>query len=252
MKAEAPKETAISEGATQTVEAPGTDEAANNDPGVTADPEAGKGENKPIEKKDSDVVPKSAFESFRKKEKERREKLEADLHAERAKLAKVTHLFEVAIAEKERLAEQARSGVQFDERGEELHELKLEQQVKEALAKKDQEHQQALENLKREYQVQTLAEQMRSELETACAEFPLASRADVRDELRKNPAADIRGLAQAIHEKRMALASKHGKPAATSTPTPTTVNKPTGVSRFAPPLSRKGMAQALEAARAKP
>ncbi len=237
---------------TQTDGAPRADGTANKIEGDTAKLEAGKGENRPNEKaKDQESVPLAAFKERLGKEKERREKIETDLHAARGETAKFRHLFEVAVQETERLTEQARTGVAFDERSEELQSLKLQQAVEKQLAAKDIEHQKAFGQLQRDGKINELAAQMRSEVAAACAAFPLVSPAEVRAALRGNPDADIRSLAQAKHEERMAYVSKQGSASSATKDLPTSVGKPSGVSRFEAPLSAKGMSQAFEAARAK-
>lgn len=239
------------EGATQPDGAPGAADAAKDSGGETATLEAGKGDDKPVEKKDpDDSVPIKAFKERLAREKEKREKLSADLAAAKLDQQKLRSLFEVAVAENERLTEALRQGQTFDERGEELQALKIQQSAKEMLEKLQQEHQQELVRFRQEQQVETIKEQLRSELARACEEFPLASDAEVKAELRKNPAAVVREVAQAIHEKRLAYLDKQ-RPHAAAQPAPETVAKSTGASRFKYDLGRKGIMAHLAAVSAK-
>lgn len=230
---------------TQTDGAPRADEPAKTE-GDTANPEAGKGDKKPIEKaKDPESVPMGAFKKRLGEEKGRREKVEAELHASKGETAEARHLFEVAIQENERLTELLRASGKFDERGEELSSRELTLNVKDQLAKLKAEHQQALVGQQRESQIAQTMEQLRSEVTAACTEFPGVSPAEVRAALRANPSADIRQLAQAKHEERAAYFAKRSTTPAAVNNLPTTVAKPTGVSRFEAPLSAKGMGQAI-------
>lgn len=257
-------ETAISDADKQESGAPRADQPANKIEGDTANPDAGKGENKPIEKpKDNESVPLPVFKERLAKEKGRREKLETEVTAAKTEAAKMRHLFEVAVAENERITEQLRASGKLDERDEELQSLKLTQAVKEQLAKKDQEHQAALEALRqqaqteaeteaREAQVKQLTASLAAEVKAACAAFPGASFAEVKDALRKNPQADIQAVARKLHDDRKkALLSQQSPGQVDTSSLPTTVGKPTGVSKFEAPLSAKGMSLEFKRSRGK-
>lgn len=232
----------------QTDAALGAPDSGKKTEGDTAAPEAGKGD-KPVEKKEQDGDPPWLRERLGR-EKKHREKVEAELHAVKGDAAKVRLVMDAMATENERLQEQLAKQQGFDERGEELHGLKLQQQVKDQIAKMESEHQQALVGYQRDQQVSELAAQMRSEVQAACADFPLVSSAEVIAALRRNPKADIRQVAQATHEGRRALATKQSgaQPAASL---PSTVDKPTGVAKFQSTLDRKGMTLAFKHARAK-
>lgn len=218
--------------------------------GDTPDLEGGRVENKTNEKKEPETVPIGAFKERLREEKGKREKVEADLHAAKGEAAKIRAVLDAALKENERLTEQLASGAQFDEKGEELHALRLQREVETRIAQLEDESKNALLNFQRDSQVSVLAEQIRSEVAAACEAFPLVSPAEVRAALRENPGADVRQLAQAKHEERAAYVAKQNAAQAAKT-APVTVAKPTGAARFNAPLSAKGMAQAFEAARAK-
>lgn len=232
----------------QTSDALGAQEPGKNTEGDTPDLQGGKGEKRPEEKKETEGDPPWLKERLGR-ERKQREKVEADLHKAKGDVAKLLHLFEVAVAENERLLEERRTGVAFDEKGEEIQALKLQSTVEKRLAEMENEHRQALLNLQRESQVKEIASGLKAEVSAACAEFPLVSDAEVRAALRKNPDTDIRQFAQAKHEERKAYASKQSGAATKNLPS--TVDKPTGVATFEPPLSRKGMADAFKHARNK-
>ncbi len=251
-RVEATKEPTSSADAKQDDGAPRANDPAKKIEGDTANVEAGKGENKPNDNsKDPESIPMAAFKERLAKEKGRREKLEADVTAAKTNEAKVRAVLDAALTENERLLEALQNGTAFDEKGEELQSLKLQQQVKERLAQVETEHRQALDTLRRETEVKSITDQLRSEVAAACETFPLVSPAEVRAALKANPRADVRQLAQQKHEERMAYVSKQGGPRAAAVDLPTTVAKPTGVSKFEAPLTAKGMAQALSHARAK-
>lgn len=246
--------TAIVDADKQTDGAPRADQPANTIEGDTANPDAGKGDKKPVEKaKDSESVPLPVFKERLAKEKGRREKLESEVAAAKTEAEKMRHLFEVAVAENERKDELLRASGKLDERDEELQSLKLTQAVREQLAKKDQEHQAALEALRkqaqdeaeaetREAQVKQLTNSLAAEVKAACAAFPGASFAEVKDALRRNPQADIQAVARKLHDDRKkALLSQQSTSQADTSALPTTVGKPTGVSKFEAPLTAKGM-----------
>lgn len=238
----------------------GGDGAGKNPEGETAaNLQAGKGEDKPTEKKERDGELPPWLKERLGKEKTRREKVEADLTAARTDGAKLKHLYEVAVTENERLLGLLQDAGKLDERGEELNALKVQNEVREHLARIDAEHKVALTKMQREAQTAAITEQLRSEVATVLQEFPLISRPDLIATLRENPGADIRELAQKMHEERSAILSKHGwqraaTTAATGTPAaaPTTVGKPTGTTQNLPPLNAKGMTGAFRAARARP
>lgn len=232
----------------QTSDALGAQEPGKKTEGDTPDLQGGKVEKKTEEKKEPEGDPPWLKERLGR-ERKQREKVEAELHSAKGEIAKLRHLFDVAVAETERQAEERRTGVAFDERGEELQALKLQNTVKERLAQMEDEHRTALLNLQRESQVKEIANGLKAEVASACAAFPLVSDAEVRAALRKNPDTDIRQFAQAKHEERKAYASKQSESATKNLPS--TVDKPTGVATFEPPLSRKGMADAFKFARSK-
>jgi hypothetical protein len=251
-KSEVSKEPASPKDTPQTDGAPRADDSAQKTEGDTASLEAGKGEQKPTEKsKEPESVPLAVLKELRGKERERREKLETDLTAAKTSEAKVRAVLDAALAENERLTEALQNGTAFDERGEELQSLKLQQQVKERLAQVEQEHAQALQSMRYESEVNATVTQLRSEVAAAVEAFPLVSAAEVRAALRANPSADVRQLAQVEHEKRMAYISKQNETRGGSSDLPTTVAKPSGVQRFEAHLSAKGLAQAFKHSRAK-
>jgi hypothetical protein len=226
----------------------GADVAGKKPEGETANLPAGEGEDKPKEKRDSDLPP--WLKERLGKEKDRREKLETGLTAAKAEAAKMRHLAEVAIKESQRYREMLEKGTALDPKSEEIAELKLEQAMKAQFASLEQQHQKALSDARYEMAVKQKADELVSEAQSACQEFPLVSYAEVKAMLRENPHANIRDLAQARHQERMAFIAKQGGQAAVQQ-APTTVAKPSGVSRSAPPLNAKGMASAFSAARAK-
>ena len=244
----ATKETAISADAVQTGGELGTVLPGQTSEGDTASTQAGEVA-KAAKGKEQDEAPPWLKERLGR-EKERREKLSADLSAAQLESQKIRHLFDVAVAENERLTEALRQGQTFDERGEELQALRVQQQAKEMLDRLRAEHEQTFQAQLREQHVSQIADQLRSEISSACGEFQLVSPAEVRSELRKNAGADVREVAKAIHEQRLTFLQKQNsqKQAAAI---PTTVAKPTGTSGFNYALDRKGMTQAFRAARAK-
>jgi hypothetical protein len=232
---------------------PGAPAPGKQSEGDTANAAAGKGDEKPSDKaKEPESVPLPVFKERLAKEKARREKVETENHSLKGEVAKIRHLFEVAVTENERLMEAQRAAPGFDETRDELHHLKLQQTVKEQLAAKDAEHAQAFAKLQHDSKVHTLAGQLAQEVRAAAAEFPMVSYDEVKAMLRKNPHADIREVARVEHEKRMAYARQHSAPSAATTNLPTTVAKPSGVSRFQPQLNAKGLSQAFKHARSKP
>jgi hypothetical protein len=253
-----PAEPAGTAVAPQSDGAPGVD-AADKTPGDSTAPlEAGKGDDKPDEKKEPErSIPERAFKERLAREKEKREKLSADLNAAQLEASKIRSLFEVAVAENERLTEQLRSGKGYDERGEELQSLKIQQSAREMLARKEKEHQAALEKAREESRSEALgieaaaiAERWRAEIAEVEQVYPLVGAAEIKAELRKNPHAEVREIARAIQEKRMALMAKQN-PNAAAQNLPSTVAKPTGAARFQYELSKKGIAAHLAASAAK-
>lgn len=231
--------------------APGVEASEANSGDNTGDPLPGK-DGKPSKEaqEHGESVPMAAFKERLAREKDKREKLSADLASAQLEQAKLRQLFEVAVAENERLSEALRSGASYDEKGEELQALKVQQRAQELFAKLQGEHEARLRQQAEEQQIEVIKERLRSEVESAVQEFPLVSDAEVKAELRKNPAAEVREIARAIHEKRMALVSQQRAPA-TAAATPTTVGKTTGASGFQYPLGRRGIADALRASATK-
>ncbi len=234
--------------ATQTTDALGAADPGKKTEGDTA-LEAGKAD-KANEKQGPEGDPPWLKERLGRAKKHQ-EKLETDLTAARTNEAKVRAVLEAALSENERLSEALQNGTAYNEQSEELHSLKLQQQVKEQLGQVEAKLRQEYEAERSEQQVTSLVGQLRAEVNAACEAFPLVSPAEVRAALRANPEADVRSLAQAKHQERMAYVSKQGGQRAVDSNLPTTVAKPTGVSRFEPPMGAKGMAQAFKHARAK-
>ncbi len=235
--------------ATQTTDALGAADPGKKPEGDTA-LEAGKVDNKTNEKQEPDGDPPWLKERLGRAKKHQ-EKLETDLTAARTSEAKLRTVLEATFAENERLAEALQNGTAYNEQSEELHSLKLHAQVKEQLGQVEAKLRQEFEAERSEQQVTSLVGQLRAEVNAACEAFPLVSPAEVRAALRSNPEADVRSLAQAKHQERMAYISKQGGQRAVDSNLPTTVAKPTGVSRFEAPMGAKGMAQAFKHARAK-
>lgn len=250
----ASEEPASSEEASQNDGALGAGDSVEIPEGEPAELQAGEGsKEEPKENKEEQEHPK-AVRDFRErlaKEKQKREKLQGELSTARIELAKIRKLFDLAAAENERITEALKQAGAYDERSEVLRAREVQMEAKGLFEQVQREASEAAQKQLEAERIEDIKEQLRSEVSSACAEFPLASEPDVRAALRANPRAEIREIAKAIHEQRTALALKQKTAAAPAQQLPTTVAKPTGASRFEPELSRKGMAAALKAARAK-
>jgi hypothetical protein len=237
--------------ATQPDVAPGAVDAEPKTGGDTADLDAGKDAKPSNEKKVPDGhIPEAAFKERLGREKAKREKLSADLAKAELNESKLRSLFEVAVAENERLTEQLRNGKPFDEQGEELQALKIQQRAMEMIKQRETEQQERLRQMQQDHEVEAIRVQLQTEVAQACEAFPLVGESEVKAELRKNPHAEVRAIAQAIHEKRMAIIAKQSSPTAAQ-PVPTTVGKPSGASKFQYGLGKKAIAAHLSASSAK-
>lgn len=252
------EEQASSPGAKDVDAALGSADAEGKPEDETASPQAGKGDDKPKEKeKGKDGELPGWVKERLGKEKARREKLEADAGTARTERDKFRTLFEAAVQENERLVEQLRAGAKYDERDEELQALRIQQSVKEQLAAVEAKAKEAFDKSRHDERIEGLAQQIAAEVADACKVYPLVDEAEVRARLRASPRTDIREFARARHEERMAFARGGARTQQAAAPTNATtaalatVAKPTGTSKALPPLTAKGMGQAMSAARAK-
>jgi len=238
-------------GETQPAAEPRGADAEKKDEGKTADVQAGDDATKaPKDEKEPNNLPPWAAKRIAK-ERDKRAKVESELSNTQLELKKAQELFQAAVAENERLAEALEKGASFDPKDEALRAAELEKQTAARLAKLKQEHEAALQKQRREVRVQALADALDAQVKEAVADFPLVSRADVKDGLRANPKATPRQIAEALHQQREALALKRGEKAPTKTDAPETVGKPAGRSGFQYPIGKAGLDAYLKAHAAK-